>query len=435
MGTLQDTIAYDVTTLNPYGTYVQYLARRQYELSNHLGNVMATFSDVKTYTGGGYTAKVLSAQNYFPFGMQMPGKYTNLSSYSSLNKYRYGFNGMEKDDEVKGQGNSYTALNWMYDPRTGRRNEPDKKRKVWESSYATLGNNPIGNVDPKGDEWYWNRETGASIYRNSTSPFYISDEGDIMRNVGSEYTSINYTSGCIVEVDYYNDIPTAVRIDDITVNNSKLKTEADIEYYHRAELNDQLGKAFAIGLGAVSASPAIIEYGATVTFTSGMGMRFLSSSVDAGSQYVVNGRDWKNINWSTVGLTFIMPKPSISNFLAISSLGTMFSASKSNGIETVTNGKVTWSKVAWNTGVGLLAGKFARSLQYGRLQLARTFMNEAKGSVNNYVQQQGTNGIGLVVRRNAPLFGLGMAAKSTAVETAADMGASNIQDASENIVR
>ena len=36
------------------------------------------------------------------------------------NSYRYGFNGMEKDDEVKGSGNSYDFGARMYDSRLGR---------------------------------------------------------------------------------------------------------------------------------------------------------------------------------------------------------------------------------------------------------------------------------------------------------------------------
>jgi hypothetical protein len=35
--------------------------------------------------------------------------------------YPFGFNGQEKDNEVYGEGNSYTAECWQYDPRLGRR--------------------------------------------------------------------------------------------------------------------------------------------------------------------------------------------------------------------------------------------------------------------------------------------------------------------------
>ncbi|MCB0502761.1 MAG: hypothetical protein KDD32_08750 [Bacteroidetes bacterium] len=43
--------------------------------------------------------------DYYPFGMVMPTR-----SFTSNNGgYRFAFNGMEKDDEVSGEGNSYTA--------------------------------------------------------------------------------------------------------------------------------------------------------------------------------------------------------------------------------------------------------------------------------------------------------------------------------------
>ncbi len=53
------------------------LALKQYELSNHLGNVLATVSDRKTpvivsSAVTGYKADVVSAQYYYPFGSTMP---------------------------------------------------------------------------------------------------------------------------------------------------------------------------------------------------------------------------------------------------------------------------------------------------------------------------------------------------------------------------
>src|SRR5690606_26380244 len=66
--------------------------------------------------------------------------------------YRYGFNGMEKDDEVSGQGNSYTAEFWQYDSRLGRRWNIDPVIKPWESGYATFANNPIYFMDTDGDD-------------------------------------------------------------------------------------------------------------------------------------------------------------------------------------------------------------------------------------------------------------------------------------------
>lgn len=69
---------------------------------------MATISDRKIgidLTNNGiadfYDAEVSSLHDYYPFGMEISAR-----SFLS-NTYKYGFNGMEKDDELKGEGNSY----------------------------------------------------------------------------------------------------------------------------------------------------------------------------------------------------------------------------------------------------------------------------------------------------------------------------------------
>ncbi len=64
--------------------------------------------------------------------------------------YRFGFNGMEKDDEVAGNGNSYTANSWQYDARLGRRWNIDPVVKQHESPYAAFANNPVWFIDPSG---------------------------------------------------------------------------------------------------------------------------------------------------------------------------------------------------------------------------------------------------------------------------------------------
>ncbi|KEZ94304.1 hypothetical protein IL45_02315 [Nonlabens ulvanivorans] len=65
--------------------------------------------------------------------------------------YRYGFNGMEKDDEVKGEGNSYTTFFRQYDPRLGRWKSLDPKSVAWDSPYSFSRNSPLIFNDPKGD--------------------------------------------------------------------------------------------------------------------------------------------------------------------------------------------------------------------------------------------------------------------------------------------
>jgi len=64
--------------------------------------------------------------------------------------YRFGFQNQEKDDEIKGEGNHYTAEYWEMDPRIGRRWNIDPVVKEHESPYTCFANNPIGFTDPNG---------------------------------------------------------------------------------------------------------------------------------------------------------------------------------------------------------------------------------------------------------------------------------------------
>lgn len=69
-----------------------------YELTDHLGNVAAVVTGRLLDGNGSGTpkqAELLSAQGYEPFGSLLPGR-----NYSS-DSYRFGFNGKEKDDEVR----------------------------------------------------------------------------------------------------------------------------------------------------------------------------------------------------------------------------------------------------------------------------------------------------------------------------------------------
>ncbi|RXR28859.1 hypothetical protein EQG68_13550, partial [Flavobacterium piscinae] len=47
-----------------------------------------------------YLPDVLAYNDYYPFGMLIPNR------FESIDDYRYGFQGQEKDDELKGEGNS-----------------------------------------------------------------------------------------------------------------------------------------------------------------------------------------------------------------------------------------------------------------------------------------------------------------------------------------
>ena len=125
-----------------------YEGKKNYELTNHLGNVLAVINDRKTDSLNGtvkvgFNAVVISATDYFPFGMTIDSR-----SYSSAS-YRYGFNTQERDNEIN--GNTYTAEFWEYDSRNGERWNLDPITYPHLSPYSVFTDNPILFSDTKGD--------------------------------------------------------------------------------------------------------------------------------------------------------------------------------------------------------------------------------------------------------------------------------------------
>ncbi len=96
-----------------------------------------------------YEADLLQASDYYAFGSLQPSRVW----YSSSSKYRFGFNGMERDDEAKGNGNSYTTLHRIYDSRLGRwlSVDPEAGEYPDEAPYVAMENDPISETDPNGD--------------------------------------------------------------------------------------------------------------------------------------------------------------------------------------------------------------------------------------------------------------------------------------------
>jgi RHS repeat-associated protein len=74
--------------------------------------------------------------------------------HEATSEYRYGFNGMEKDDEVKGSGNSYDFGARIYDSRVGRWLSLDPLEKKYPSltPYNYVANTPIIAIDPDGKD-------------------------------------------------------------------------------------------------------------------------------------------------------------------------------------------------------------------------------------------------------------------------------------------
>ena len=85
--------------------------------------------------------------DYYPGGMLLPNRHASSSNY------RYGFNGMEKDNELKGEGNSYDFGARMLDVRVNRwfSLDPKQRKHSFESNYSYVSGNPIIYTDPDGE--------------------------------------------------------------------------------------------------------------------------------------------------------------------------------------------------------------------------------------------------------------------------------------------
>src|SRR5690606_6526816 len=83
--------------------------------------------------------------------MIMPGRHANTSDY------RYGFQGQEMDDELKGEGNSVNYRYRMHDPRVGRffAVDPLFREYPWNSPFSFSENLVIAFVELEGLEKYY----------------------------------------------------------------------------------------------------------------------------------------------------------------------------------------------------------------------------------------------------------------------------------------
>lgn len=119
-----------------------------YELSDHLGNVRATFK----YISSG-VAQLTSRTDYYSFGGPMPGRSYNLGTY------RFNYQGQES-----AVNQSWTNFELrMYNPDLGRFCNPDPMGQ-FASAYVGMGNNPVSGIDPTGgyvnggtvEQWHQN---------------------------------------------------------------------------------------------------------------------------------------------------------------------------------------------------------------------------------------------------------------------------------------
>jgi RHS repeat-associated protein len=114
--------------------------RHEYTINDHLGNTRIVYTSNGT---GGVT--VIDENHYYAYGME----YRGFAPLSGTSNYNYKFNGIERVESFNLDFAFYRGL----DPVLGLWMQVDPKAEsvVGMYPYCAMGNNPISQVDPKGD--------------------------------------------------------------------------------------------------------------------------------------------------------------------------------------------------------------------------------------------------------------------------------------------
>ncbi|MBI1289194.1 MAG: hypothetical protein GC178_16630 [Flavobacteriales bacterium] len=129
---------YSIVGLDKIGFYSRVDDEIRYQLTDHLGNVRVEY---RSDANG--AAELLSATDYYPFGMEMPGR--GLLSSDGAASYGYQGEFAERDRNLKWVSFDLRT----YDGRLGRFHNVDPMLQ-FHSPFLAMANNPLSNIDPTG---------------------------------------------------------------------------------------------------------------------------------------------------------------------------------------------------------------------------------------------------------------------------------------------
>ena len=192
-----------------------------YELTNHLGNVMAVISDKASDTN---EPTVVSLSDYYPFGMTEPGRSWNAGDY------RFGYTGHEKENDLA-EG-VYTTEYRLLDTRLGRWMSVDPlfAKYVDVSSYNYCLNNPVVYIDP----------TGAYIPNEDGN--LVAEEGDNVESL-AEFLSWSVDDAKkLMESQGYTDLKKGdiITLDNAVTRDLKSNRDRDVSDPQKADIDDYL---------------------------------------------------------------------------------------------------------------------------------------------------------------------------------------------------
>ena len=352
-----------------------------YELSNHLGNVLVTISDKKLGIDetsdeeiDRYESEIVSANDYYPFGMLMPGRTYNAGHYA------YGFNGKRMDNDVKGTGNSYDYGARIYDPRVVRflSVDPLTKTYPWYTPYQFAGNTPIWAIDVDGMEpkpfnkwgtWVniteWNSYTPeqrkdinvvsfGNIGGDEKSYIAVRDQQDVKKWHYLNYEKALGSFGNIQKTNWQLNVAGTNKYEPYTPDGF---IPDDMDIKQRAQDIGKFGKAYE----RVIINAAIFGLTAGTGSTASLATKLIYTRLgttlgDIGSQ-AASGKSFNEMNLTSIGLSASTGLPAFTTSFISSAAELSFKGGTGNTWG-ILGGKKSTRQVVIETSIGGLLGTF-----------------------------------------------------------------------------
>ncbi len=229
--------------------------------------------------------------------MLLPNRHGNSADY------RYGFQGQELDNEIKGEGNSVNYTYRMHDPRVGRffAVDPLSWEYPWNSPYAFSENRVVDGIGLEGREWD-NVIMRLSLYYSNWKLEITTAKGNVLQGANRSNDMINYHPQIAEnKKDFMHDVQLTAGLTELAIAKPlELTTMTTI-------VAGVTVPAVIYGAPAVA---TLIPEGTAIYLEKAIA----EASLDAFKQLLQNGGDVEQVDWANVVISGVIKNKAASDF-------------------------------------------------------------------------------------------------------------------------
>ncbi len=228
--------------------------------------------------------------------MVMPGR-----SYTYGSGYRYGFNGKENDNEVKGEGNQQDYGMRIYDPRLGRFLSVDPLTAKYPelTPYQFASNTPIQGTDFDGMEVYYAAD-GSLLGKVGTNTQVMVVNKEFVTYAPQTIADINRPPSASDFLSFSGQSLSKMVLADnskaVGMTNAELNTRAFLTLLRRSEHDGEEPLAYnALFGGGTFTDKSYEENPKGYTDHPMKPVKKWGLTADAAGAYQILGKTWKNV--------------------------------------------------------------------------------------------------------------------------------------------